>query len=112
MLSDVMHHMEPITEFSMKNVKANQIIPTYVHDGSESNNDEFKIKITDGRHVSKKLLVSDVHWFYATSIISLQLLEFRVRFIDYHSLKNSSRCYIFYAVFANYCMNCVIASSS
>ena len=53
-----MHNMEPMSEFSLDHLRTSQIIPAYMHDGSEYGADEFEMKITDGRHVSKKLLVS------------------------------------------------------
>ena len=52
-----MHHMEPMNEFSLRQLKASTVIPAYVHDGSEEDFDTFEMKITDGKHTSKKLLV-------------------------------------------------------
>ena len=57
MISHAMHHMDPMDEFSLANFKANRVIPAYAHDGSENIRDEFEVKITDGSHVSRKLLV-------------------------------------------------------
>lgn len=52
-----MHHMEAMGEFSLRQLKENRVIPAYMNDGSEFGSDEFEMKFTDGKHVSKQMLV-------------------------------------------------------
>nr|XP_018668634.1 FRAS1-related extracellular matrix protein 1 isoform X2 [Ciona intestinalis] len=60
-LREESHHdeMHEMNEFSMEQLAHHNVMPTYMHDGSESTFDQIELKVTDGIHIQKtKLMVN------------------------------------------------------
>ncbi|XP_077973663.1 FRAS1-related extracellular matrix protein 1-like [Styela clava] len=52
--NSLMNEMEHVSEFSLNDWSNHRIQPAYVHDGSETANDNFQLKVSDGKNVLMK----------------------------------------------------------
>ena len=56
-------------EFSMREIINNDVIPAYMHDGSENFVDEIELKISDGKFEQREKMASISFYFIFVALI-------------------------------------------
>ena len=78
-------------EFSMREIINNDVIPAYMHDGSENFIDEIELKISDGKFEQREKMASSSYFYFIVVSLNkhLALTDSFFNYKDFLLFKNA-----------------------